>query len=225
MPKLVDKETLRRRLETYDPTALVQVNVLVHGVVLAFAAVVLVELVFAHEDRAVRLSLWTVSASSALMTFARFMQRPVISAKSTTLEIVAFEIAGFCQFLSFIVLSPRDGVHGAWIFWFPVTLAMLIISTVANHATLKTMRAATTAHDIDALMRHYIASIAQDQREQAIWIASLLVMLVALNLLPPKWPYFGWLFAALAVPVNAGIWYAIWRQHVDFERMRRVIEE
>ncbi|MEQ1866917.1 MAG: hypothetical protein ABL996_19940 [Micropepsaceae bacterium] len=225
MPKIVDKQTLRARLDIYDPTALVQVNVLVHGVVLAFAAVVLVELIFAPEDRAVRLSLWTVSASSSLMTFARFMQRPVISAKATTLEIVAFEIAGFCQFLTFIVLSPRDGVHGAWIFWFPVTLAMLIISTVANHATLKTMRAGTFAPDIETLMRHYIGSIAQDQREQAVWIAALLAMLIALNLLPPEWPYLGWLFAVLAVPVNAGIWFAIWRQHVEFERMRRVIEE
>lgn len=225
MPKIVDKQTLRARLDIYDPTALVQVNVLVHGVVLAFAAVVLVELIFAPEDRAVRLSLWTVSASSSLMTFARFMQRPVISAKATTLEIVAFEIAGFCQFLTFIVLSPRDGVHGAWIFWFPVTLAMLIISTVANHATLKTMRAGTFAPDIETLMRHYIGSIAQDQREQAVWIAALLAMLIALNLLPPEWPYLGWLFAVLAVPVNAGIWFAIWRQHVEFERMRRAIEE
>ena len=225
MPKIVDKQTLRARLDIYDPTALVQVNVLVHGVVLAFAAVVLVELIFAPEDRAVRLSLWTVSASSSLMTFARFMQRPVISAKATTLEIVAFEVAGFCQFLTFIVLSPRDGVHGAWIFWFPVTLAMLIIATVANHATLKTMRADTFAPDIETLMRHYIGSIAQDQREQTIWIAALLAMLIALNLMPTEWPYLGPLFAVLAVPVNAGIWFAIWRQHVEFERMRRVIEE
>lgn len=225
MPKIVDKQTLRRRLEIYDPTALVQVNVLIHGVVLAFAAVVLVELVFAPEDRAVRLSLWTVSASSSLMTFARFMQRPVIGAKGTTLEIVAFEVAGFCQFLTFIVLSPREGVDGAWIFWFPVTLAMLIISTVANHATLKAMRAATFAPDVETLMRHYIGSIAQDQREQAIWIATLLAMLVALNLLPPEWPYLGWLFALLALPVNAGIWFAIWRQHVEFERMRRAVED
>ena len=212
-------------METYDPTALVQVNVLVHGVVLAFAAVVLVELIFAPQDRAVRLSLWTIGAGAALMTFARFMQRPVINAKATTIEIVAFELAGFCQFLSFIVLSPREGGEGTWIFWFPVMLVILIISTVANHATLKTLRSGAFAPDVEPLMRHYIASIAKDQREQAVWIAALLAMLVALNLLPPDWPYLGWLFGLLAVPVNAGIWYAIWRQHVEFELMRRAIEE
>ena len=225
MPKIVDKETLRRRLEMYDPTALVQVNVLVHGVVLAFAAVVLVELVFATDDRAIRLSLWSVSASSSLMTFARFMQRPVISAKSTTLEIVLFEVAGFCQFLTFIVLSPRDGAHNAWIFWFPVTLLMLVISTFANHGALAEMRASRFAQDIDGLMQHYIKSIAQDQREQAVWISTLLAMLFALNFLPPDWPYLGWLFAALAVPVNGGIWLAVWRQHVEFERLRGSIED
>ncbi|MCE9522975.1 MAG: hypothetical protein K8S25_11175 [Alphaproteobacteria bacterium] len=225
MPKIVDKETLRRRLEMYDPTALVQVNVLVHGAVMAFAAVVLIELIFTTDDRAVRLSLWSISASSSLMIFARFMQRPVISAKSTTLEIVLFVVAGFCQFLSFMVLTPREGANDAWIFWFPITLAMLVISAFANHGALATLRAGTVAADAETLMQHYIGAIVQDQREQAVWIAILLAVLLGLNLAPSGWPYFGWVFAVAAVPINVGIWVAIWRQHVEFELMRAAIED
>ena len=100
---------------------------LLKGGIFALAAVVLIEIAFAPEDRVVRVVLWTATLSMAMTSYNAWLRSPVTLFREGLRNVVAIVAQGMIELMMFAVLTPRS-MPQAWRYWLLVHAAFALVT-------------------------------------------------------------------------------------------------
>jgi hypothetical protein len=115
---IFDQETLRARLRDYNVVVFQIASSLVKSGVLALAAIVLIDILYAQRDQTILLLLWLASFVFAVVAFERQLYLPLATSRGGVSDVWPLMLLGLAEFLSFACLSPRASGEAPWQLWY-----------------------------------------------------------------------------------------------------------
>ena len=183
--QVFDQETLRARLRDYNVVVFQIASSLVTSGVLALAAIVFIDILYAERDQGILLALWLGAFVFAVLAFERQLYLPLATPRGGVADVWPLMLLGLAQFVSFACLSPRASGVAPWPLWFFSSTATAIMGA----ATVWQAARFATLDDYTPEMKHvgqtFAAWLAQDLRELVIvvGVSVLLCVVVASGVL------------------------------------------
>jgi len=100
---------------------------LLKGGIFALAAVVLIEIAFAPDDRVVRAVLWTATLFMAMTSYNAWLSSAVTLFREGVRNVIAIIAQGMIELMMFAVLTPRSTPQ-AWRYWLLVHAAFALVT-------------------------------------------------------------------------------------------------
>lgn len=162
VPHIIDSETLRARLRDHNVVVFQIASGLVQSGVLALAAVVLIDILYAERDQMILLSLWLGAFVFAVLAFQRQLYLPVATPRGGVSDVWPLMLLGLAQFLSFACLSPRANGVAPWELWYFSTTASAIMGLAAVSQALRFATLDDYAPDVKQVGRQFAAWLRRD---------------------------------------------------------------
>jgi len=102
---------------------------LLKGGIFALAAVVLVEIAFAPEDRIVRAVLWTATLFMAMTSYNAWLSSAVTLFREGVRNVIAIIAQGMIELMMFAVLTPRSTPQ-AWRYWALIHTVFVLVTAL-----------------------------------------------------------------------------------------------
>lgn len=216
MPKAIDVAMVEARLRDLAATSVNQTVSLFKGGVFALAAVMLVEIAFANDDRVIRLVLWAATVCMVMTSYNAWINSTVTLFREGLGNIVAMIVQGMIELMLFAILTPRP-VMQAWRYWAAAS-AVFFFVTGARLATRMNRGAAVepAAQPLfDLVHKNRIAA------SRIVFTLSAVCVLVAVPviLLPGASPWPRWLCLGLAALNTVAAILAMVSQEQEREAM------
>lgn len=198
-PYIFDKETLRARLRDYNVVVFQIASSLVQSGVLALAAIVLIDILYAERSQTILLLLWLASFVFAVLAFERQLYLPLATPRGGVSDVWPLMLMGLAQFVSFACLSPRANGVAPWELWYFAYTAGTIMGAATIWQAARFANMDDYSPELRSVGETFAAWLKHDLRELIIVVAVSLVLCVvlALQLLPGG--AFEWLTVVVAV--------------------------
>jgi hypothetical protein len=222
MAKLIDVDTVEERLRDLAASSVNQTVSLLKGGVFALAAVVLIEIAFAPDDRLVRLILWASSLFAAMTSYNAWINSTVTLFREGVANVIAMIVQGMIELMAFAALTPRPMAQ-AWRYWIVATVAFFIVT--ALRLAIPMNQGVRIAPALDPLFR----MVAANRRATArlllanVVIGALLAAAVVRLPLASPWPR--WLCIAYGTFNIVQASFAMFQQQKERGAMEALIEQ
>ena len=188
MQHIFDAETLRSRLRDYNVVVFQIASSLVKSGVLALAAIVLVDILYAERDQTILLLLWLGSFVFAVLAFERQLYLPLATPRGGVSDVWPLMLLGLAEFVSFACLSPRASGEAPWQLWYFSTTASAIMGTAAVWQAARFSNLDDYAPDVKAVGRIFASWLRRDLLELIIVtnVSLVLCIVLASGILPDE---------------------------------------
>lgn len=207
IPHIFDAETLRARLRDYNVVVFQIASSLVQSGVLALAAIVFIDILYAERDQALLVLLWLGSFVFAVLAFKRQLYLPLATPRGGVSDVWPLMLMGLAQFVSFACLSPRANGVAPWELWYFSTTASAIMGAATVWQAARFFNLDDYAPELRRVGVAFEAWLKHDMKELVIVVSVsvLLCVILALRLLPPA--MFEWLTVGVAwVAIVGNAW-------------------
>ena len=204
MQHIFDAETLRARLRDYNVVVFQISSSLVKSGVLALAAIVLIDILYAQHDQALLLLLWLGSFVFAVLAFERQLYLPLATPRGGISDVWPLMLLGLAEFVSFACLSPRASGEAPWQLWYFSTSASAIMGAAAVWQAARFVNLDDYAPDVKPVGRIFASWLRQDLRELIIVVGVSLVFCIVLAADVLSDAIFGWLTVGAALMTIIG---------------------
>ncbi len=196
---IFDQETLRARLRDYNVVVFQIASSLVTSGVLALAAIVLIDILYAERDQTVLLLLWLASFVFAVVAFERQLYLPLATPRGGVSDVWPLMLLGLAQFMSFACLLQRTSGEAPWQLWYFSWAACSIMGAATVWQAARFASLDDYAPESKSVGRIFAAWLRQDLRElTGMVVVSLVVcVVVAVGVLPA--PVLSWLTVGVAL--------------------------
>jgi hypothetical protein len=203
-PQVFDRETLRARLRDYNVVVFQIASSLVQSGVLALAAIVLIDILYAERDQVILLSLWLGAFVFAVLAFERQLYLPLATPRGGVSDVWPLMLLGLAQFVSFACLSPRANGVAPWELWYFSSTASAIMGLAAVWQASRFATLDDYAPDVKHVGQTFADWLKRDLKELVIVVAvSLsLCVVVALQIVPR--PAFEWVTIGVSIVAIVG---------------------
>ncbi|MBL9095805.1 MAG: hypothetical protein JNK07_02670 [Alphaproteobacteria bacterium] len=214
-PQVFDRETLRARLRDYNVVVFQIASSLVQSGVLALAAIVLIDILYAERDQAILLLLWLASFVFAVLSFERQLYLPLATPRGGVGDVWPLMLLGLAQFVNFACLSPRTNGEAPWELWYFSTTASAIMGAAAVWQAARFANLDDYEPALRPVGEMLVAWLKHDLMELKIVAAVSLALsvVVASSILPT--PAFEWVTIGAAL---VGIFGNAWLVRRDGQR-------
>lgn len=198
-PHVFDRETLRARLRDYNVVVFQIASSLVQSGVLALAAIVLIDILYAEHDRMILLLLWLASFVFAVLSFERQLYLPLATPRGGVGDVWPLMLLGLAQFVNFACLSPRTNGEAPWELWYFSTAASAIMGAAAVWQAARFANLDDYEPELRPVGAMLVAWLTHDLIELKIVVAVSLALsvVVASGILPT--PVFEWVTVGAAL--------------------------
>ncbi len=199
VPHIFDRETLRARLRDYNVVVFQIASSLVQSGVLALAAIVLIDILYAERDLPILLLLWLGAFVFAVLAFERQLYLPLATPRGGVSDVWPLMLMGLAQFVSFACLSPRANGVAPWELWYFAYTASAIMGAATIWQASRFVNLDDYSPELKSVGETFAAWLKHDLRELIIVVLVSLVLCVvlALQLLPGD--AFAWLTVVVAL--------------------------
>lgn len=196
---IFDRETLRARLRDYNVVVFQIASSLVQSGVLALAAIVLIDVLYAQRDVPILLLLWLAAFVFAVLAFERQLYLPLATPRGGVSDVWPLMLLGLAQFVSFACLSPRANGVAPWELWYFAYTASTIMGAVTIWQAARFVTIEDYSPELKPVGESFAAWLRHDLKELVIVVSVSLVLcvVVALQLLPAA--TLEWLTVAVAL--------------------------
>jgi hypothetical protein len=116
---------IRRRADDYNYVLYLQVASLLASATLALGAVVLVQIVEAGDDVALRCVLWLATVLAVFSIFGRAIHDNMFQTARVRSGVWYYMLMGLAQTVMFATLQPQHDIPNNWRWWFPAAVAYI----------------------------------------------------------------------------------------------------
>lgn len=196
---IFDRETLRARLRDYNVVVFQIASSLVQSGVLALAAIVLIDVLYAQRDVPILLLLWLAAFVFAVLAFERQLYLPLATPRGGVSDVWPLMLMGLAQFVSFACLSPRANGVAPWELWYFAYTASAIMGAATIWQAARFVTIEDYSPELKPVGESFAAWLRRDLKELVIVVSVSLVLcvVVALQLLPTA--ALEWLTVAVAL--------------------------
>lgn len=186
VPHIFDRETLRARLRDYNVVVFQIASSLVQSGVLALAAIVLIDILYAQRDVPLLLLLWLAAFVFAVLAFERQLYLPLATPRGGVSDVWPLMLMGLAQFVSFACLSPRANGVAPWELWYFAYTAGTIMGAVTIWQAARFVTLDDYSPDLRPVGESFAGWLRHDLKELVIVVSVSVVLCVvlALQLLP-----------------------------------------
>lgn len=183
---IFDQETLRARLRDYNVVVYQIASSLVQSGVLALAAIVLLDILYAQREVPILLLLWLAAFVFAVLAFERQLYLPLATPRGGVSDVWLLMLLGLAQFVSFACLSPRANGVAPWELWYFAYTASLIMGAATIWQAARFVTIEDYSPELKPVGESFAAWLRYDLNELIIVVSVSLVLcvFVALELLP-----------------------------------------
>lgn len=212
---IFDRETLRARLRDYNVVVFQIASSLVQSGVLALAAIVLIDILYAQRDVPILLLLWLAAFVFAVLAFERQLYLPLATPRGGVSDVWPLMLMGLAQFVSFACLSPRANGVAPWELWYFAYTASAIMGAATIWQAARFVTIEDYSPELKPVGESFAAWLRHDLRELVIVVSVSLALcvVVALQLLPTA--ALEWLTVAVAL---VSIFGSAWLVRRDGQR-------
>jgi hypothetical protein len=203
-PHIFDKETLRGRLRDYNVVVFQIASSLVQSGVLALAAIVLIDILYAARDQAILLWLWLASFVFAVLSFERQLYLPLATPRGGVGDVWPLMFLGLAQFVSFACLSPRMNGEAPWQLWYFASTASAIMGAAAVWQAARFANLDDYSPELKPVGRIFAAWLKRDLAELRVVVAVSLALSLVLVFDVLSERMFEWLTIAVALVAIIG---------------------
>lgn len=198
IPHVFDAETLRARLRDYNVVVFQIASSLVQSGVLALAAIVFIDILYAERDQALLLLLWLGAFVFAVLAFERQLYLPLATPRGGINDVWPLMLMGLAQFVSFACLSPRANGVAPWELWYFSTTASAIMGAATVWQASRFFSLDDYAPALKPVGQAFSAWLRRDLKELIVVVSVSIVLCVilALRVLPRE--TFEWLTVVVA---------------------------
>ncbi len=196
---IFDRETLRARLRDYNVVVFQIASSLVQSGVLALAAIVLIDILYAQRDVPILLLLWLAAFVFAVLAFERQLYLPLATPRGGVSDVWPLMLMGLAQFVSFACLSPRANGVAPWELWYFAYTASAIMGAATIWQAARFVTIEDYSPELKPVGESFAAWLRHDLKELVIVVSVSLALcvVVALQLLPTA--ALEWLTVAVAL--------------------------
>lgn len=225
VPHIFDGETLRARLRDYNVVVFQIASSLVQSGVLALAAVVLVDILYAERDQAILLLLWLAAFVYGVLAFERQLYLPLATPRGGVGDVWPLMLLGLAQFVSFACLSPRASGVAPWELWYFSSTASSIMGAGAVWQAARFANLDDYAPDVKQVGRAFAAWLKRDLIELivVVGVSVALCVVVASQLLSRA--AFEWMTVATALIAIIGNAWLVRRDGQRFWQLYATVYE
>jgi hypothetical protein len=204
MQHIFDADTLRARLRDYNVVVFQIASSLVKSGVLALAAIVLIDILFAERDQTILLLLWLGSFAFAVLAFERQLYLPLATPRGGISDVWPLMLLGLAEFVSFACLSPRDSGIAPWQLWYFSSTASAIMGAATVWQASRFANLDDYAPNVKVVGRIFEAWLRHDLRELIIVVNVSLAfcIVLAVDVLPDD--IFRWVTVGAALMTIIG---------------------
>ena len=204
VPHIFDSETLRARLRDYNVVVFQIASGLVQSGVLALAAIVFIDILYAERDQGLLLLLWLGSFVFAVLAFERQLYLPLATPRGGISDVWPLMLMGLAQFVSFACLSPRANGVAPWELWYFSTTASAIMGAATVWQASRFFNLDDYAAESKHVGQTFEAWLKHDLKELTIvvLVSVALCVVLALRVLPQA--AFEWLTVGVAWVTTGG---------------------
>jgi hypothetical protein len=212
---IFDRETLRARLRDYNVVVYQIASSLVQSGVLALAAIVLIDILYAQREVHILLLLWLAAFVFAVLAFERQLYLPLATPRGGVSDVWSLMLMGLAQFVSFACLSPRANGVAPWELWYFAYTASTIMGAVTIWQAARFVTIEDYSPELKPVGESFAAWLRHDLKELVIVVSVslFLCVVVALQLLPAA--TLEWLTVAVAL---VSIFGSAWLVRRDGQR-------
>jgi hypothetical protein len=221
VPHIFDQETLRARLRDYNVVVFQIASSLVQSGVLALAAIVLIDILYAQRDLPILLLLWLAAFVFAVLAFERQLYLPLATPRGGVSDVWPLMLMGLAQFMSFACLSPRANGVAPWELWYFAYTASTIMGAATIWQAARFVNIDDYSPELKSVGKSFAGWLKRDLTELIVVVSVSLVLCVvlALQLLPGT--AFEWLTVVVAL---TSIFGSAWLVRRDGQRFWALYE-
>lgn len=225
VPHIFDRETLRARLRDYNVVVFQIASSLVQSGVLALAAIVLIDILYAEREVPLLLLLWLAAFVFAVLAFERQLYLPLATPRGGVSDVWPLMLMGLAQFVSFACLSPRANGVAPWELWYFAYTAGMIMGAVTIWQAARFVTLDDYSPELRPVGESFAAWLRYDLKELVVVVSVSVVLCVvlALQLLPG--PAFEWLTVAVALISIVGSAWLVRRDGQRFWELYAAVYE
>ena len=199
IPHIFDQETLRARLRDYNVVVFQIASSLVQSGVLALAAIVLVDILYAERNQTILLLLWLAAFVFAVLAFERQLYLPLATPRGGVGDVWPLMLMGLAQFVSFACLSPRSNGEAPWELWYFASTAGAIMGAATVWQAARFANLDDYSPELKPVGQAFASWLKHDLAELVIVVSVsvALCVILALRLLPEA--AFEWLTVVVAL--------------------------
>jgi hypothetical protein len=198
IPHIFDAETLRARLRDYNVVVFQIASGLVQSGVLALAAIVFIDILYAERDQALLLLLWLGSFVFAVLAFERQLYLPLATPRGGVGDVWPLMLMGLAQFVSFACLSPRANGVAPWELWYFSTTASAIMGAATVWQASRFFNLDDYAPALKPVGQAFGAWLRHDLNELVVVVSVSIALCVVLALRVLPQAVFEWLTVGVA---------------------------
>jgi hypothetical protein len=201
---IFDAETLRARLRDYNVVVFQIASSLVKSGVLALAAIVLIDILYATRDQPILLLLWLGSFVFAVLAFERQLYLPLATPRGGVSDVWPLMLLGLAEFVSFACLSPRASGEAPWQLWYFSSAASAIMGATTVWQAARFANLDDYAPDVRPVGRIFASWLSQDLQELIVVVSVSLLFCIVLAAGVVSDEVFAWVTIAVALTTIIG---------------------